>query len=110
MARFRHLVFVCTNDRDPGDPRGSCTARGSAAILDRLKELTHEHKLKGKVRVTSSGCLDYCAKGCTVAVFSEDPSIRETWYTRVTPADADELFQKHILGGERLERLVERAD
>ncbi len=110
MARFDHMVFVCTNERDPSDPRGSCAMRGSRDILDRLKQLVHEHKLKGKVRVTSSGCLDYCAKGCTVAVFSGDPRIRETWYTHVTPADADELFEKHILGGERVERLVERGD
>jgi (2Fe-2S) ferredoxin len=109
VARYQHLVFVCTNERDPSDPRGSCTARGSAAILDRLKELTHEHKLKGRVRVTQSGCLDYCAKGCTVAVFSRDPRLRETWYTRVTPADAEELFNSHILKGERVERLVEEG-
>ncbi len=101
------MVFVCTNQRDESDPRGSCAARGSEQILDRLKELTHLHKLKGKVRVTRSGCLDFCAKGCTVAIFSEEHSIRETWYTHVTPEDADALFEEHILGGKRLARLVE---
>lgn len=110
MARFKHLVFVCANRRDANDTRGSCAARGSEALLDRLKQRTHEHGLKGKVRVTHSGCLDFCAKGCTVAIFSEQPEARETWYTRVTPADADELFEKHILQGERVERLLERGD
>lgn len=109
MSRFSHIAFVCTKERDADDPKGSCFHRGSPALLERLKELTAEHKLKGKVRVTSSGCLDYCAKGCTVAIFSAGAPARETWYTRVTPADADRLFETHILRGERLEDKVERS-
>src|SRR5690242_8084409 len=107
MARFKHMVFVCTNERDASDPRGSCTARGSAALLDRMKELVSEKGLKGKVRVTRSGCLDYCARGCTVAIYSQNPAHRETWYTRVTAADADELFETHVVRDQRLKRLVE---
>lgn len=107
MARFRDILFVCTNERDSSDSRGSCAGRGSRELLDRLKALTKEHKLKGKVRVTASGCLDYCAKGCTVAVFSADSQHPETWYTHVRPEDADELFQTHVLEGRVLERLVE---
>lgn len=110
MARFEHLVLVCNNRREANDPRGSCSARGSAQLVDRLKELTHEHKLRGRVRVTTTGCLDGCAKGCTVAVFSADPLRRETWYANVMPADADELFRTHVLEGRRLERLVEHHD
>lgn len=107
MSRFRHMVFVCTNERDASDPRGDCKSRGGEALLERLKALVGEHKLKGKVRVTKSGCLDYCAKGCAVAVFSENPAHRETWYTRVTASDADALFASHILGDQPLARLVE---
>jgi (2Fe-2S) ferredoxin len=108
-ARFDHLIFVCTNERDPSDARGCCAARGSLAVLDRLKALTQEHKLKGKVRATPSGCLDFCAKGCTVVVFSRESALGETWYTHVTPADADELFTCHVLEGKRLERLWEKT-
>jgi (2Fe-2S) ferredoxin len=107
MSRYRHIAFVCTNERDPSDERGSCKARGSEELLERMKALVKERGLKGKVRVTASGCLDYCARGCTVAVFSQKPSPTETWYTRVTSADADQLFETHIVKGERLERLVE---
>ena len=110
MARYEHLIFVCTNQRAAEDPRGSCAARGSAAILDRLKQLTHEHQLKGRVRVTHSGCLDCCAKGCTVVVFSSDPKLGETWYTHVAPADADELFATHVLKGQRLTRKVDQGN
>lgn len=107
MARFKHIVFVCTNERDAEDSRGSCKARGGEALVDRLKELVAQHKLKGKVRVTRSGCLDYCAKGCALVAYSAAEPAPETWYTHVTPADADALFESHILKGERLARLVE---
>ncbi|MEK7705441.1 MAG: (2Fe-2S) ferredoxin domain-containing protein [Myxococcota bacterium] len=107
MARYRHVAFVCTNERDPSDPRGSCKGRGSAALLDRLKELTHERGLKREVRVVGSGCLDYCARGCAVAVFSAEGPTPQTWYTRVTPGDADELFDHHLSRGEQVVRLAE---
>ena len=107
MGRFKHLIMVCTNQRDASDPRGSCTGRGSAAILERLKQLTHERKLKGQVRVTSCGCLDLCSKGCAAVVFSDDPNLGETWYTRLTLADADLLFENHVQKGKRLEQRVE---
>ena len=107
MARFKHIFFVCTNSRDASDPRGDCQTRSGPELLSRLKALTAEHKLKGQVRVTRSGCLDYCAKGCALAVFSETLPAGETWYTHVTPADADALFESHVIRGERLERLVE---
>ena len=107
MARFQHLVFVCTNARGEDDPRGCCQSRGGQELLDRLKELTRQHHLAGKVRVTRSGCLDYCAKGCALVIFSAAPAPQETWYTRAGPSDADALFESHILRGEPLERLCQ---
>ena len=109
MTRFKHIVFVCTKGRDKDDPKGSCAVRGANELLDRMKSLTKEHKLKGRVRVTSSGCLDYCEKGCTVAVFSSEGEARETWYTHLEPNDAERLFETHILGGKRLDDRVEKS-
>lgn len=109
MSRFDHIVFVCTKERDRDDAKGSCFHNGGPKLLDRMKELTKEHKLKGRVRVTSSGCLDYCAKGCAVAIFSAGEPAPETWYTRLSAHDAEELFEKHILDGERFEKHVERS-
>jgi (2Fe-2S) ferredoxin len=120
MARFEHLLFVCTNSREaqspgsagsPGSPKPSCAARGGEALLARLKELTREHRLQGKVRVTRSGCLDYCSKGCALVAFSADAPAAQTWYTHVTAADAEALFNSHVLQGKcYTERLDSRAD
>ena len=105
MARFKHILFVCQNEREAGNPKGSCKARGSESLLEQLKEQVKTHGLKGKVRVTASGCLDLCSKGCVVGAFSE--TLGDTWYTGVKPDDAKDLFEAHVLRGERLARLVE---
>jgi (2Fe-2S) ferredoxin len=111
MARFEHIIFVCTNSRDAQSPRGSCAARGGEALLERLKELTRQHKLQSKVRVTRSGCLDYCSKGCALVAFSANAPAAQTWYTHVTAADAEALFDSHVVQGKCFtERHESRAD
>ena len=107
MSRFDHLLFVCQKQRPPGNTRGDCSEKGSAELLDRLKAMTKEHGLKGKVRVTASGCLDFCAKGCTVVAMSNNADSPETWYTGVSPADAEALFESHVLNNQPLERLIQ---
>ena len=52
------------------------------------------------MRANQSGCLDYCEHGVTIVVYPEG-----VWYGAVTVADADEIFQRHILNGEPVERL-----
>jgi (2Fe-2S) ferredoxin len=102
MARFKHLVLVCTNERDASDAKRDCKARGGQQLLDALKEQVQKNGLKGKVRVVRSGCLDFCAKGCAAVVFSEGGQERETWYTGLTPEDAETLCQSHLVEGKVL--------
>jgi (2Fe-2S) ferredoxin len=100
MAKFLRHLFVCTNVREPGDPRGCCTARGSAAVLEALKEKAHAAGLKRIVRVNKAGCLDQCARGVTVVVYPE-----AVWYGGVTLADVDEIVERHLVRGEPVRRL-----
>lgn len=103
MARFEHLMFVCTHEREPGTDKPSCGRRGSQALLSALKDEVSAHKLKGRVRVVSSGCLNLCGKGCAMVAFrapSEDanhsPS-SETWYTHLAADDAAGVFSAQVL-------------
>ncbi len=107
MSRFRHMIFVCETERAPDNPKGCCQTKGSAGLVDRLKELSAEHGLKGKVRITTSGCLNFCKKGVAAVAFSADPERAETWYTGLGPGDADALFEAHVLNEGRLKRAVE---
>jgi len=88
------------NEREAADPRGCCSAKEAAAVRSRLKKLTHDAKLRGRVRINTAGCLDQCAHGVTIVVYPE-----AVWYGGVTVDDVDELFHEHVLGGRPVERL-----
>ena len=100
MKPYKKHIFICTNRRPDDDPRGSCAARGGDAVKDKFKEVMKARGLKGGMRANASGCLDFCAQGCTVVVYPE-----AVWYGKVTPEDVEEIVDKHIVGGEPVERL-----
>lgn len=101
MAKFERHLFVCINEREPGDPRGCCSSKGAADVAEALKRRAYERGLKRIVRVNKAGCLDQCARGTTIVVYPEG-----VWYGGVTLADVDEIVERHLVGGEPVERLV----
>jgi (2Fe-2S) ferredoxin len=101
MARFRRHVFVCENRRPPDDPRGSCGCKGSEAIRAALKAEIKRRGLKGTVRANAAGCLDACAYGPSVVVYPEG-----VWYGHVRVEDVPEIVERHLIGGEPVERLL----
>ena len=62
-------VFVCTNRRDPGNPKGSCAAKGSEAVRDEFKRLLHDRNLKKRIRTNATRYLDQYARGTTMVVY-----------------------------------------
>ena len=100
MQKYRYHLFVCTNRRAPGDPRGCCAAKGSEALRDLFKEEVAKRGLKGAVRANTAGCLNACAMGPSVVVYPEG-----VWYTVKTAEDAVEIIERHLMNGEAVERL-----
>ena len=100
MPPYRLHVFICTNRRPDGDPKGCSAEKGSEAVLSRFKELVVKHGLKGQVRANAAGCMDACAFGITVVVYPEG-----VWYGRVKLEDVDEIVQSHLIEGRPVERL-----
>ncbi len=100
MPKFEQHIFVCTNQREPGHPRGSCNADGSGELHQLFKAGVSRRGLKGKVRANKSGCLDQCEHGPNVVVYPE-----AVWYGNVTATDVDEILDSHIVGGKPVERL-----
>ena len=101
MTRFIKHLFICVNERSKDDPRGCCTQRGSADLIDCAKKKIHEMGLKGKVRVNKAGCLDACKYGPTVVVYPED-----VWYSPKTIEDMEEIIAEHVLNDRVVERLT----
>ena len=78
-----------------------CLSSDSADLLARLQELIKEKGLQDKVTANIVGCFGFCSQGPFVKIFPE-----ETLYTKVKVADADEIIEKDIIGGEIVERLL----
>jgi (2Fe-2S) ferredoxin len=101
MNRFERHVFVCTNRRSDDDPRGCCAAKGSDEVRDLFKKLLKARGLNKRMRANTAGCLDACATGVTVVVYPEG-----VWYGGVTAGDVEEIIEKHLIGGQVVERLL----
>ena len=104
MPPYQRHVFVCTNRRDPDNPKGSCALKGSEAVLERFKEELHRRGLKGRMRANAAGCLDACAFGTSVVVYPEG-----VWYGGVRVEDVNEIVESHLLGDRPVERLRMRG-
>ena len=101
MPQRQRYLFVCTNQREPENPRGSCAQRGSEAVHQALKEELAARGLNQlQARVCRSSCLDQCAHGVTILV---EPD--HFFYGHVTLADVPEIAQS-LAHGQRVERLV----
>jgi (2Fe-2S) ferredoxin len=93
---FDHHVFVCTNRRPDGHPRGSCAAKGSEALRDALKSAVKEAGVPG-VRINGSGCLDFCEHGPVVV---DHP--RNVWWKGVSTRDVGRLVAGPLAAGTTL--------
>ena len=78
-----------------------CLSLNSKEILEEFRKQIKEHKLEDKVTANMVGCLGFCSQGPFVKMFPE-----ETLYTKVTPKDVKEIFEKDVLNNEVVERLL----
>lgn len=105
MARPEKHVFVCTQSRPPGHPRGSCTEKGAGDVMNEFGQQFEQKGLWGKYLLTSTGCIGACDAGPVVLVYPEG-----VMYGSVTPADVTAIIDEHLLGNTPVERLKVPAD
>ncbi len=100
---YKHHVFFCLNQRDADASRPSCANCGSQAMQEYAKKRIKKLDLagEGKVRINKAGCLDRCELGPVLVIYPEG-----TWYTYVDESDIDEIIDSHLVGGQRVERLL----
>ena len=90
-TREKHIL-VC---------RGTgCTSSKSPQIIENFRRIIEERNIQN-VRVIQTGCFGLCAKGPIVIIRPE-----ETFYAHVKPEDCEEIIDKHICNGQKVERLL----
>jgi (2Fe-2S) ferredoxin len=95
MPTRQRYLFVCTNRRPEGHPKGSCAQKGSEEVVAKLKEaLAKRGTAKDVVRACSSSCLDLCETGISVVQEPEHVA-----YGNVTLADVDAIADAASGGG-----------
>jgi (2Fe-2S) ferredoxin len=101
MPFRQRYLFICTNRRPEGHPKGSCAEKGSEQLVVALKEaLAKRGAAKEIVRACASGCIDLCESGMTVLQEPEHVA-----YGQVTLADVDAIADA-ACRGEVVERLA----
>ena len=78
-----------------------CHASASQTLMANLRDEIKAAGLEADVKVVQTGCFGFCAQGPIVKVMPDN-----VFYVQVTPEDAKEIVQKHIVGHEVVERLL----
>jgi len=97
---YKRHVFACFTQRPPNHPRGSCGSLGAQPLWERLGKRV-EADGGGEIGFTSAGCMGFCSAGPLMVVYPEG-----VWYRPMTAEDIDEIYESHLKGGKRVDRLV----
>ncbi len=93
MTDFKIQLLVCGGT--------GCKAAESGEIIESLKRWIEATGMDEEVQVISTGCFGFCEKGPIVKVLPDN-----TFYVSVTPGDAEEIVQEHLMKGRPVQRLL----
>ena len=105
MPKPKKHVFICTQQRPAGHPRGSCAEKGCAGIAEAFFAEMSERELFDQFMATMSGCIGPCGVGPNVLIYPEG-----VMYSGVKPEDVKEIIDEHLLKDQVVERLLAPAD
>ena len=106
---YKRHIFMCTNVRPEGHPRGCCMARAEAMggvekVRGYAREKARQLGIEG-IRLNAAGCLDRCEYGPNMVIYPEG-----VWYRYESTQDIDEILETHVKNGGRVERLMLMPD
>jgi (2Fe-2S) ferredoxin len=100
MARPEKHVFVCTHSRSSDDPKGSCAASGSQAIVDAFASEFESRGLWGRFKLNTSSCFGTCENNPSVLVYPEG-----VMYQKIAVQDVVTIIEEHLLGDKSVDAL-----
>lgn len=98
--KYKKHIFICTNQRGPGQ-RKSCGEECGLSLVKEFKKQLKESKPDFSVRAQRSGCLDMCELGPTIVVYPEG-----IFYGGVQESDVKQIVEEHIMNDRPVERLM----
>ena len=93
MSNYKIQILVCGGT--------GCKASQSPAVIENLKKGIQAQGLGDFAQVVKTGCFGFCEKGPIVKIVPDN-----TFYVQVTPEDAEEIVEEHIVKGRRVEKLL----
>ena len=94
MPKPVHHVFVCSQSRPEGHPRGSCGATGAGSVYEKFAEMLAARQLLGQIALTQTGCRGPCHVGPNVLVYPEG-----ILYSSVLAEDVASIIDQHLIDG-----------
>jgi (2Fe-2S) ferredoxin len=98
--RFEKHVFICTNQRAPGE-RKSCGESHGLELVKMFKKSIKDKELNTEIRAQKSGCLDACEFGPSLVVYPEG-----IFYGNVQFEDVEEIVTEHLQNNRPVQRLI----
>jgi NADP-reducing hydrogenase subunit HndC len=93
MSEYKIHLLVCGGT--------GCKASESSELKENLQNEINRNGLDDFAQVVQTGCFGFCEKGPIVKVIPDN-----TFYTQVSPTDAKEIVDEHVVKGRKVERLL----
>lgn len=93
MADYKIHLLVCGGT--------GCKSSDSHILAEHLRTEIRNQGLDDFAQVVGTGCFGFCEKGPIVKIIPDN-----TFYTQVTPQDAKEIVEEHIVKGRQVSRLL----
>jgi len=93
MSTNGRKILVCAGT--------GCISSDSEKIIKNLEILIKHHGQDENVKVVKTGCFGFCGQGPVVKVEPDN-----VFYVKVSPKDAKDIVEQHIIGGELVERIL----
>jgi (2Fe-2S) ferredoxin len=105
MPKPEKHVFICTQSRPMGHPRGSCGEKNCNQVMEEFLLQLQQRDAFSTVQITATGCMGPCGEGPTVLVYPEG-----IMYGGVSKEDVNTIFEEHLLGGKPVEKLFMKKE
>ncbi len=93
MVRERTNIMVCGGT--------GCLATESEKVFKNLNLILKARGYENEVKIIKTGCFGFCEQGAIVKIEPDN-----IFYVRVTPKDAKDIIDEHIVKGRTVERLL----